>query len=288
MRWLATLHFCFILSLLSGCRSNNQCALVEAELRAREEEIYQVRDELERTSAFNEYLQRELRHQHEMGNGCARVPLVGRSNAFLVEKIVLGRQTGGYEKDGVPGDEMLQVVIEPRDGDGHAIKAPGTVEVLALQITKAGLKKPLSRWTVTPLQLRNKWRSGLLSTGYFLQFPWKNWPTTSNVRVVVSFAGIDGRRFETDKDVIVRVVPSAHQHHPITELPPVEVHIGDPVPVRPHVIESSPGTSKVPSGTRESPGMSKVPAGINLLPLPTPLPKKETAPEAPPVSTKKK
>src|SRR5207302_8908304 len=115
--------------------------------------------------------------------------------------------TGGVDEDGCPGDEALEVVVEPRDADGHTIKAPGSVHVEALEISPEGLKVPLSSWDLTPEQVRHTWRSGLLSTGYFIVLPWKNWPSSEKLRVVAQFTLADGRLFEADKDITVRLSP---------------------------------------------------------------------------------
>ena len=211
--------------LLSGCRSNAGGELLEAELRARNDDLRQARFDLERSQAYSEYLQRELRNLRL--NSSSKPPRIGASTSTAVQKIELGRQTGGYEQDGLPGDEMLQVVLEPRDLDGHTVKAAGTVEILALTISKEGLKQPLCSWVVPRADLGKMWRSGLLSTGYFIRLKWKNWPTTRKVRVVVRFLSADERLFEKDKDITVRVLPSMIRK--ITpSVPPVKVEQAPP------------------------------------------------------------
>jgi hypothetical protein len=212
-----------------GCRSNRD--LIEAELRSKDSDLREVRDELYRCEAYNQALQREMCALRGGNSGYLSPELAAQT--YTVQSIVLGRGTGGYDGDNCPGDEALQVIFEPRDPDGHAIKAPGTVEVQALEITKEGTKKPLSSWIVPPEQLRRSWRSGLISTGYSLILPWKNWPTTEKLRVVVRLTLPDGRQFEADKDVTVKLAPGkkgsvpaletgnpADVDYPYTDLPP--------------------------------------------------------------------
>ena len=191
-----------VVFLAGGCRQNRD--LLEAELRSKDRDLHSLRDELSRSEAVNESLRREV-------SAFSGAPLHGGPGAlgqsFNVTTVTLGRQTGGYDADGGPGDEALQVLLEPKDADGHTIKAPGTAEVQAFEITREGLKVPLSSWTVSADQLRRSWRSGLLSTGYSLILPWQVWPTTEKLRVVVHFRLDDGRLFEADKDVTVRIGP---------------------------------------------------------------------------------
>jgi hypothetical protein len=151
------------------------------------------------------------------------------ASIYGLKRIVLGRSTGGFDHDGLPGDELLQVVVEPRDYDDHAIKAPGTLQIYTLEITPQGIKIPLCMWEISAEQLRHSWKQGLLSTGYTLTLPWKQFPTHEQVRIVVRFVTPDQRVFEADKDIKVRLVPGAAQKR--VEMPPEMMPIPYPVPI---------------------------------------------------------
>ena len=196
---------------LAGCRGSN-CDLVEAELRTREMQLLDIRSERDNLVAHNQALQREINALR--GGSPFKTSPEEASQTYPLHSLVLGRQTGGLDEDGQPGDEALQVFVEPRDGDGHTLKAPGTLTVHAFEITTEGLKKPLCSWEVSADELRRSWKSGLLSTGYSLVLPWKVWPSYDKVRVVAQFTLTDGRVFEQDKDVTVRLVPPAHRKPP--------------------------------------------------------------------------
>jgi hypothetical protein len=210
---------------LNGCRS---CDAVEDQLRLRDNELREARDELCRTRAYNDALQRELGAIRHVGSG--KITPEFASQTYMLKSIVLGRQTGGIDEDNCPGDEALQVVIEPMDPDNHAIKAPGTALVNALEITQEGIKKPLSSWQIMPDELRKAWKTGLLTNGYFLVLPWKIFPSTEKVRVVVQFTLEDGRMFEADKDITVKLVPPA-QRKPILGEPAPGPAIESPLPL---------------------------------------------------------
>ena len=124
--------------------------------------------------------------------------------------------------------------------DNHAIKAPGALHVEALEISSEGLKSPLSSWDFTPDQLRRNWKSGLMSNGYQMAMPWKNWPTSDRIRVIARFTLADGRAFEAEKDVTIRATAVAKRKpHPtpgeasgpaseITLPPPRKAELPDP------------------------------------------------------------
>jgi hypothetical protein len=146
--------------------------------------------------------------------------------------LALGRQTGGRSESGCAGDDCLHVHVEPRDPDGQPVKASGELVIEVLEVSRDGLKKPLSAWEIPPDQLRRSWRSGLLSTGYQLDLPWKVWPTTTKLRVVARFKPVDGRLFEAERDITVRLPPADERRivPAAEELPSVPP---DPVPADP-------------------------------------------------------
>src|SRR5438309_5871388 len=221
----------FLFSAAAGCR---RADLVEAELRPRARELRESRADLNQSEAYNQALQSEL---HDVrSSSSSKLTPERASQIYTIREVVLGRQTGGYDDDNIPGDEALQVVLEPRDPDGQAIKAPGHLRVTALETSPEGLKTPLSTWEISPQELRRTWRNGLLSTGYYVVLPWKNWPTSSRLRVVAQFVLADGRVFEADKDVTIRLrpdlrlstPPGSAPHTVPSQMPPADAPVIDP------------------------------------------------------------
>src|SRR5262245_33633678 len=91
MRRLGTLVLVALLTaVISGCRTPPRKDLVEAELRVKDQDLRDLRGELERSDAYNQYLQRELRALQ----GLAAVPPSSSEpiSPNRVKNIVLGRQ----------------------------------------------------------------------------------------------------------------------------------------------------------------------------------------------------
>jgi hypothetical protein len=280
---------CFALTLLgamSGCRS---CDRVESELRARENDVLVLRDELDRCGIYNQTLQQEV---HALRGQLGIPPDASPPAAYPVKSIALGRQTGGRSNDTGPGDDTLQVQVEPLDPEGQAIKAPGQLLVLAQEITTEGIKRPLSSWLVPPDQLRQSWRNGLLTTGYVLNLPWKNWPTTEKLRITAQFQLPGGRVFEADRDVMVRLAPTNQrpaivpspsprpvEEAPPTLLPPPRIDPGpDKNKDKPSPADSVPGPFLGAIGTKSDTGVKGVPTSLPpLAEILRPIPLKSTA-----------
>jgi hypothetical protein len=214
---LLLLPLCF---LSAGCHSTNQ-ELLESELRARDRQLRELREQVNLLECHNEALQRQLTTVYQQGS--FKLSPEQLAQVGCLHRITIGRGTGGYDQDHQLGDEALQVVIEPRDGADHVIKAPGTVTITALEISSEGIKTPFSAWTVSPEQLRKSWKSGFFTTGYVLVLPFQTSPHSPQVRVVVRFQTDDGRLFEADRDVRVMLRPEVLGAPPSPEAAPLPV-----------------------------------------------------------------
>jgi hypothetical protein len=237
-----------VLASAAGCRSNS--ALVESQLRQRDSQVRDLREEVDRCGSYNQALEQELRNLR--GEGMAADAPERGVPGYPIRSLTLGRGTGGRDDHGLPGDEALEVLIEPRDPEGNVTRVPATAIVQVAEIGPDGIKRPLSSWDISQDQLRHSWKSGLLTTGYVLVLPWKVWPSTEKLRITVQFRLADGRLFEADRDVTVRVAPanqrpgpSAPVIVPSTPASPAGPSIGGDAANGPSVVGA-----KKPSGSR--------------------------------------
>ena len=196
-RFARRIAACGVVSFfLVGCKSNKRYDLIESELRTREREQADARAQLDQS--------RNLLRAYEASQSRGAPAPVGGGAFLPVKEIALARGTGGVDEDGHPGDEGLMVVVTPKDGDGSAVKVPARVLVAAWEITPAGLKNPIGSWNIPAEKLHSTWKSGFISTGYFVAVPWQTLPSTDRVRIAVRLVTADGRTFEADRDVSVK------------------------------------------------------------------------------------
>jgi hypothetical protein len=211
---------------LSGCR-NSRSELVESELRTKDRELRECRGNLFQTATMNQALENTLRAQQCAPPGPSGQPVVRPpASGYLsqIKDVQLGRGTGVDEDKAAQG---ITVVVVPRDTDDSPIKAAGTLTVNAIEINPEGLKRPLSSWDVTALQLRRSWKAGLFSTGYFVELPWQAVPSTEKLRIVATFRPLDGGTFEAEKDVTIKLP----RQPPALQGLPAPAVLGPPVPV---------------------------------------------------------
>ena len=171
--WLA-----LALAGAAGCTSS-RADLVEAELRTRDRQLRELHGELMRSETMNQALENTLRDQR------LRQPVMRPAGRWpLVKDMQLGRGTGGLDEDNCPGDEGFKSSScratatarrsrpPARSGRGLGDHA-GRAEGAALVVGRVG-----------PASCGKSWRSGLLSTGYFVALPWQTVPRTEKLRIV--------------------------------------------------------------------------------------------------------
>jgi hypothetical protein len=256
-------------ALVAGCRGRSD--LVEAELRYKERELRELSAERARLAELNSAYENSLRGPANCPPGVGH----GGNVQHHVKDVQVARGTGGLDEDKCPGDEGLLVVIAPRDVDDSIIKATGQARVTALQLTPEGLKLPLSTWDVSSTYLRRNWKTGLLSSGYYVPLPWQVVPQSDRLRVVVQFQTPDGAFFEAERDVQVRLphAPPAGTNMPAGVTPPPIPAINydgpmPPLPTGPAVFPSQPPPAPLPFPTPEGPSVNSASFKHNLDLLP--------------------
>ena len=263
MRWsVALILGAALAACSSGCR--NRRDVVESQLRARESDVQYLKGELGKAEFHNGLLARELQATRGLPgpHGLVERP----SEPYPVRSLRIGRGTRGRPNDTLGGDDAVEVMIEPVDADNQVIKAPGRLHIEVQQVTTEGLKTLIGSYDVHPQQLRGTWQSGLFNTGYKLTLGWRLWPGSDKLRVSARFLMMDGRVFENDKDIAVRVVPEKQRPSVvipvIPELPaPTPAPPGGAIPIPEGPVPT------LPTPTPEGPALTGGPAAKLLRPI---------------------
>jgi len=160
------------LTAAGGCVSVKQ-AESEKILAERRDALEQVRTLSDR----NEALQSELAAQRKQIDtlqalgGQKRLDLL-----FRVERIAMGRHTGGIDTDDKGGQDGIKVFLLPIDADGSVIKAAGDVKIQLFDLAADPAQNLVGeyRWTVE--QLSKQWSSGFMAYHFSFECPWPDGP----------------------------------------------------------------------------------------------------------------
>ena len=258
MRWSVALTLGAALAAGSiGCRNHDK---VESQLRARERTSSTSRASSDRSEFQNGLL------LPNSGNARLARPdgVVERpSEPYPVRCLRLGRGTRGRPGEHIPGDDALEVMVEPVDCDSRSSRrrAASTSRSGGIDRRAQDADRNVGH---PPDQLRRTWQSGLFNTGYKLTLPWKVWPNAEKLRVVGSFQ--DARRAH------LRGRSGHYRSGRAREIPTDDPDADQPRPVADADAspEVGPAPTPVPSGDRSREIIPKPDGPDPVLPTPTP------------------
>ncbi|GAH51512.1 unnamed protein product [marine sediment metagenome] len=160
----ATLAVC-LLVFTPACETTNSQKTPQAEqIQMLRREKTQLIRQIEQYKSENKQLKKQIKVLAGLK------PKVKLENLYSLQKIAITRYTNLYDKDKDAQYEKLIVYIQPLDGQGDIVKAPGTVDVQLWDLNKEASQALLGQWQVTPDQLKKLWFTAILSSNYRLMF----------------------------------------------------------------------------------------------------------------------
>jgi hypothetical protein len=198
------------LVLAAGCASTGQLDVLESRLRRQEDVNNQLQAQL--TESKNQ-LQASRRETVDLRTQLADGKKVAKAEQLTalgtVEGISLNKYlTGGVDRDGVPGDEVFSAVIVPADAEGNLVKAPGSVSLTVLDLSKPESQQTVGHWDFSPKDSEDLWHSGFFGSGYTVRVPWQKVPDSPSLLVHARLKTVDGRQFDTSQSIRINP-PSA-------------------------------------------------------------------------------
>lgn len=204
------------LAMLTGCLGRGQVDLLQARLRAQQQELVAAQSELRSSNEQLALAKKEAERLEEQLAASGKSGLLPEQTDTLVR--VTGIKinpmlTAGLDKDEVAGDDTLVVQFSPVDNDGELVKLGGKIEIVAIDPSQSEAGRPLGRWSFDPEETRTHWTRGFLGSGYQFTLPWPEPPQTKEVVVHVRLTAPDGRQFEANQLVTITppVVTAAGQ-----------------------------------------------------------------------------
>ncbi len=210
-----------LLCLLAfGCAGRSSTDLLEARLRERETRIADLQADLQRTREELKIARRELHlleRQRRTEDASAPLPEQLDRLARLEQVALSTLISGGLDRDGLPGDEGIVLLLTPLDSDGDLVKVPGQIEIEALELSRPADQQRIGRWTFGTDESRELWHRGFFAAGYLLELPWQTAPRSSEVLIHARFTTVDGRQFDTSRTF--PIVPPEQPPQRLVETP---------------------------------------------------------------------
>jgi hypothetical protein len=193
------------LVLAAGCATTGQIEVLESRLRRQEDANNQLQAQL---TESQHQLTASRREAGDLRTQLASDKKVVRAEQLTalgtVEGISLNKYlTGGFDRDGVPGDEMFSAVVVPADADGNLVKAPGSVVLTVLDLSKPESQQTVGHWEFSPKDSENLWHSGFFGSGYTVRVPWQKIPDSPTLLVHARLKTVDGRQFDTSQSISI-------------------------------------------------------------------------------------
>ena len=109
--------------------------------------------------------------------------------------------TGGLDRDGSPGDELLNVVLAPHDSEGDVVKLPGRIQLDVLDLSRADNDRLIGRWEFTVDESRQHWNRTWFGSGYHFNLPWQQVPESNELLLHARLTTTDDRVFNTSTTI---------------------------------------------------------------------------------------
>ncbi len=192
-RWL-------VVGTLAGLMSLAGCALKTdevLELQRGNRELHRRLRQAEGTIAEQ---QETLRRKDEQISTLSELGPERLEVLFAVEKIELGRYTGGTNLDEKGGDDGVRVYMIPQDQSGRTVTAVGSVEIDVFDLARKE-ESLLMSYSFTAAEAKEHWQSGGLANHYSFTCPWKDRePLGGEITIRVKFVDyLSGRSFTATK-----------------------------------------------------------------------------------------
>ncbi len=115
--------------------------------------------------------------------------------------------TGGLDRDSLPGDELLSVLVTPVDQSGSPVRPEGSLIVTAFDYSLPKDRQQIGRWHWSADATDSLWTAGVLATGYRFTGTWDSPPASREVVLHARFVASDGEQFDATEKVTVEIVP---------------------------------------------------------------------------------
>ena len=181
------------------------CANKDAQLAEAQNQNHELRQQLRQSQQTTETQQDTIHRQAEQIRNLSELGPERLDILFKVQRIKLGRYSGGTNLDENPGDDGVRVYIIPQDDAGRTVTAAGSIQVDVFDLTEKS-EPLLMSYSFSPDQAKQHFRAGGLTNHYNITCPWKDaLPSGNEITIRVKFIDyLTGQSFTATKQCHIR------------------------------------------------------------------------------------
>ena len=197
-RWL-------VVGTLAGLLSLAGCAVKTDEVLELQREKQELLGRLRQAEGTIAEQRETLKRKDEQISSLSELGPERLEVLFAVEKIELGRYTGGTNLDEKVGDDGVRVYMIPKDQAGRTVTAVGSVEIDVFDLARKE-ESLLMSYSFTAAKAKEHWQSSGLANHYSFTCPWKDKePLGEEITIHVKFVDyLSGRSFTATKQCRIR------------------------------------------------------------------------------------
>jgi hypothetical protein len=199
---IAQFAICASLLCGTGCQSSavRRAEGLESRLRGQQASIDRLSTSLEQVEADRDVARREaaiLRDELVKLQPSPEILQTAHSTARIDRIEVAPLLSGGLNRDDVPGDEQISLLIAPKDLTGEIHRVPGQLSVRLTDISRPAGSEEFASQTFSETESEALWQNGIVGRGYRVIIPLPVTLTTRTITSHVRFTTYTGEQFDT-------------------------------------------------------------------------------------------
>jgi len=236
-----------LLLVATGCAGHGHVDSIEARLRQQEDELAQLRTGMREANVQLEASQKEADYLKAQLANADNSSFVPEQAGVLFQVTGLKINTllsGGLDRDGLPGDDVVSVLIVPHDYQGEPVKLAGSIDIELIDLSQEPPQQQVGRWTFSPSESRRHWYRGFVGTGFQFDLECQQALQSAKLLLHARLTTVDKRQF--DASATITVTPSTTKPSPSTTPSTVEQQLSAPTTIEPAALRPVPTENTFP------------------------------------------
>lgn len=185
-----------------GCQSAavRRAEGLEARLRDQEESLDRLSASLEQVESDRDVARREvsiLRDELGKLQPSPEILQIAHSTARIDRVEVVPLLSGGLDRDDIPGDEQISLLIAPKDSSGEIHRVSGELSVRLTDISRPAGSEEIATANFSNVESQTLWHNGIVGRGFRVLIPLPAALKTRNLTAHVRFRTNAGAQLDT-------------------------------------------------------------------------------------------